>query len=275
MANVLPKDKQDTIIGALAEGNSIRSIERMTGIHRDTIMRLGVRVGEACKGILDERLRNLNCGRIEVDELWGFIGMKQKRTGYADRVRGMGDVWTYLAIDPETKLIASHLVGQRSLYYTEAFLRDLAARLKNRIQISTDAMASYPEAVERAFGCDVDYAQIVKEYAAPAKEEQRKYSPARLVAVYKTVIAGDPEPEKVCTSYVERANLTMRTHCKRLARLTLAFSKKLENFKAAMALNLAYYNFVKTHGTLRCTPAMAAGVEQSAWSVADLVDAAN
>ncbi len=274
MANVLSKEKQVAVISALAEGSSIRSIERMTEIHRDTIMRLGVRVGESCHRILDQKMRGLNCSRIEVDELWGFIGKKKFHANRTDRAQGLGDVWTYLSIDPETKLIPSFLVGQRDRYHTVAFLEDLASRLNNRIQLSSDAMGAYPDAVEMAFGAEIDYAQIVKEYSSPTVEDQRKYSPAILSAVYKTVIVGDPNPGHVCTSYIERANLTMRTHCKRLARLTLAFSKKLHNFKAAFALNVAYYNLVKTHGTLRCTPAMAAGVESSAWTVANLVDAA-
>jgi len=274
MANVLSKEKQATVISALAEGNSIRSIERMTEIHRDTIMRLGVRVGETCQQILDQKMRGLNCSHIEVDELWGFIGKKKFHANRTDRAQGLGDVWTFLSIDPDTKLIPSFLVGQRDRYHAVTFMEDLASRLNNRIQLSSDAMAAYPDAVEMAFGAEIDYAQIVKEYSSPTLEDQRKYSPAQLSAVYKTAIVGDPNPERVCTSYIERANLTMRTHCKRLARLTLAFSKKLHNFKAAIALNIAYYNLVKTHGTLRCTPAMAAGIEPSAWTVADLVNAA-
>jgi IS1 family transposase len=273
MANILSKEKQIAVISALAEGNSIRSIERMTEIHRDTIMRLGVRVGERCHQILDQKMRGLNCSRIEVDELWGFIGKKKFHANRADRAQGLGDVWTFLSIDPITKIIPSYVVGKRDLYHATMFLEDLASRLNNRIQLSSDAMAAYPDSVERAFGADIDYAQIVKEYSSPAPEDQRKYSPATLSAVYKAAIVGDPNPDLVCTSYIERANLTMRTHCKRLARLTLAFSKKLHNFKAAIALNIAYYNLVKTHGSLRCTPAMAAGVESSAWTVADLVNA--
>jgi IS1 family transposase len=271
--NALSKEKQSIVIGALAEGSSIRSIERLSGIHRDTIMRLGVRVGENCQRILDEKMRGLNCSRIEVDELWGFIGKKKHRASATDRRQGLGDVWAFLSIDPETKLIPSYVVGQRDMYHATMFMEDLAGRLKNRIQLSSDAMSAYADAVERAFGADIDYGQIVKEYSSPAVEDQRKYSPARLSAVYKTAMVGLPDPAKVCTSYIERANLTMRTHCKRLARLTLAFSKKLDNFKAAIALNLAYYNFVKTHGTIRCTPAMAAGVESSAWDVSDLINA--
>jgi hypothetical protein len=274
MANILPKDKQEIVIGALAEGNSIRSIERLSGIHRDTIMRLGVRVGQSCAQILDQKMRGLNCSRIEVDELWGFIAKKKYYASRADRVQGLGDVWTFLSIDPETKLMPSFLVGQRDRYHAVTFMEDLAKRLNNRIQLSSDAMIAYPDAVEMAFGANIDYAQIVKEYSSPSAEEQRKYSPAKLSAVYKSAIVGTPNPDLVCTSYIERANLTVRTHCKRLARLTLAFSKKLENFKAAIALHLAYYNFVKTHGTLRCTPAMAAGVERSYWTVADLINAA-
>jgi IS1 family transposase len=274
MSNVLSAEKQCIVIGALAEGNSIRSIERLSGIHRDTIMRLGVRVGQSCAKILDERMRNLNCSRIEVDELWGFIGKKKYYASLADRAQGLGDVWTFLSIDPVTKLMPSFLVGQRDRYHAVTFMEDLASRLNNRIQLSSDAMIAYPDAVEMAFGADVDYAQIVKEYSSPSVEDQRKYAPARLSAVYKREIVGVPNPALVCTSYIERANLTVRTHCKRLARLTLAFSKKLDNFKAAIALHLAYYNFVKTHGTLRCTPAMAAGVEASHWTVADLIDAA-
>jgi len=274
MANILSKEKQMTAVAALAEGSSIRSIERITGIHRDTIMRLGVRVGKACETILDQKMRGLNCSQIEVDELWGFVGKKQARTSQTDRRTGLGDVWTFLSIDPITKLMPSFLIGKRDHYHAVQFMEDLAGRLNNRIQNSTDALSSYTDAVERAFGAEIDYAQIVKEYSSPSREDQRKYSPAQLTAVFKTEIVGEPNPSKVCTSYIERANLTVRTHCKRLARLTLAFSKKLDNFKSAIALHLAYYNFVKTHGSLRCTPAMEAGIEKSAWTVSDLVNAA-
>lgn len=271
--NILSKDKQAVVIGALAEGNSIRSIERLSGIHRDTIMRLGVRVGENCQRLLDAKMRGLNCSHIEVDEIWGFIGKKQFSASQTERRAGLGDVWTFLSIDPETKLMPCFLVGKRDLYHATRFMEDLAGRLNNRIQLSSDAMNAYADAVERAFGAEIDYGQIVKEYSSPAKDEQRRYSPPELTAVFKTAIVGQPDSNRVCTSYIERANLTVRTHCKRLARLTLAFSKKLDNFKAAIALHLAYYNFVKIHGSIRCTPAMEAGVEDSAWTVSDLVNA--
>lgn len=271
--NVLSKEKQIGIISGLAEGSSIRSLERITGVHRDTIMRLGTRIGESCQRLMDEKMRGLNCKRIEVDELWAFIGKKKFHArSLADRREGLGDAWTFLSIDPESKLIPTFLVGKRDSYHATVFLEDLARRLNHRIQLSSDAMGAYPDAVERAFGSSVDYGQIVKEFASPVPEEQRRYSPARLVMAYKSTVVGAPHPAFVCTSYVERMNLTMRTHCKRLARLTLAFSKKLANFKAAIALNVAYYNFVKTHGTLRCTPAMAAGVESSHLTVENLVE---
>jgi IS1 family transposase len=273
MANILLKEKQVAIIGALAECMSIRAIERLTGVHRDTIMRLGVRVGEGCANVLDQKMRGLNCAAIEVDEIWGFIGKKQANASLSERAKGFGDVWTFLSIDPQSKIIPSFVVGKRDLYHSTIFMEDLAKRLKNRIQLSSDAMGAYADAVERGFGADVDYGQIVKEYTSPAREEQRRYSPAHLVSVYKTVIVG--EPQEICTSFIERSNLTLRLHCKRLARLTLSFSKKLENFKAAIALNLAYYNFVKYHRTLRCTPAMEAGIETSAWTVSDLIETSN
>ena len=171
MANILFKEKQAVVIGALAECNSIRSIERMTGVHRDTIMRLGVRVGEACAQILDERMRDLDCHRIEVDELRGFIGKKQKNATTEDRQAGLGDVWTFLAIDAETKLMPAFVVGQRDSYHARVFMDDLASRLRNRIQLSIDALAAYPDAVEHAFGSEVDYGMIVKQYASPSGEE--------------------------------------------------------------------------------------------------------
>lgn len=270
--NVLNKEKQAVVIGALAEGNSIRSIERMTGIHRDTIMRLGVRIGQSCEQILDEKMRNLPCERIEVDEIWGFIGKKQANVQSTDKWNEVGDVWTFLSIDPQTKVMPSFVVGKRDRYHTHLFMEDLASRLKNRIQLSSDAMGAYADAVERAFGPDVDYAQIVKEYASPVREERRKYSPARLISISKELINGDPIAQNASTSMIERANLTVRTHCKRLSRLTLAFSKKKENFQAAIALHLVYYNFVKFHGTLRMTPAMAVGVESSPWTISKLIN---
>lgn len=278
MANVLPKEKQINVIAALAEGSSIRSIERMTGIHRDTIMRLGVRIGQGCARLLDEKMRNLDCKRLELDEVWGYIGKKMRHWQTGDDPT-YGDVWTYCAIDSDTKLVpAYHVSNKRDIANTTEFIADLASRLNNRVQISTDAMVAYEEAIETVFGMDVDYAQIVKTYQSEDGREynpERRYSQPRIASSKKTWITGEPEHALISTSYVERLNASTRLHMKRLARLTHAFSKKLENFEAAVALNFASHNFVKTHRSLKMTPAMMAGVTNDFWSYADLFEAAS
>lgn len=272
MAYILKKEKQVAVIGALAEGTAIRSIERQTGIHRDTIMRLGVRVGNACEKMMQEKLRDLDCHRLQLDEIWGFIGKKKKHASPEDEAMGLGDVWTFVAIDSDTKLVPCFKVGKRNSATANAFITDLAARMKNRVQISSDSLTAYVDAIERGFGHDVDYGQIVKAYSSTDGTPQGRYSPPHVVGVSKTIIVGNPSSADISTSYVERQNLTMRMHCRRLTRLTNAFSKKPENFKAAIALHFMYYNFVKIHGSLRTTPAMAAGVVSSLWTVSDLVD---
>lgn len=273
MANKLPTEKKVAAVSMLAEGTSIRAIERITGVHRDTVMRLGVRVGTACQQILDTKMRGLNCQQIEVDEIWGFIGKKAKNANTVDRAGGLGDVWTFIALDADTKIIPTFKVGKRDSYHAKAFMADLADRLTNRVQITSDSLAAYADAVERGFGCNVDYGQISKTYAVTlGKEAAVRYSPAEVVRVDKTVVSGMPDVDRISTSHVEKQNHTLRMHCRRLTRLTNAFSKKLENFEAAVALNFAYYNFCKTHGALRMTPAQAAGVENSQWPVAELVE---
>jgi IS1 family transposase len=268
MANILPIEKQAAAISMLSEGNSIRSIERMTGIHRDTIMRLGVRVGEACGKMMDETMRNLSCDKIEIDELWAYIGKKERIVTSEDAANGLGDAWTYVAIDPESKVVPAFRVGRRDFETTNLFVGDLSLRMKNRIQLSSDALKHYAPAIEKAFGIDVDYGQIVKTYRT--SETEGRYSPPQIESVKRTMLVG--EVHRVSTSIIERQNLTMRMHCRRLARLTNAFSKKLDNFKAAVALHFAYYNFVKVHSSIRMTPAMAVGVSSRLWTVADLVD---
>jgi IS1 family transposase len=279
MANTLPKDKQIQVTAALAEGNSIRSIERMTGIHRDTIMRLGVKIGQGCARLLDEKMRNLDCHRLELDEVWGYVGKKMRHWQIGDDPT-YGDVWTYCAIDADTKLVPSYRVSStRDHYNTTEFIADLASRLNNRVQISTDAMNSYEEAIETVFGMDVDYGQIVKTYQSEDGRKEynpeRRYSQPRIASSKKTAMAGSPEWALISTSYVERLNASTRLHMKRLARLTHAFSKKFENFEAAVALNFAAHNFVKTHRTLKMTPAMMAGVTNDFWSYGDLFEAAS
>jgi len=276
MANVLSTDKQIAIIGALAEGSSIRSIERITDVHRDTIMRLGVRVGKGCTAIMDAKMRNLPCTRLEMDEIWGFIGKKERHLR-PDDDQQFGNVWTFCAIDAETKLVPAFRVGkERDVPTAAAFVLDVADRMKNRVQISTDGLKSYVDAIDWAFGGKgVDYGQIIKTYGTEESiEAQRRYSAPKISASEKKAVYGRPDFDLISTSYVERLNGTTRLHMRRLTRLTYAFSKKRENFEAAVGLHFAYYNFVRRHSTVRCTPAMAAGVEQSFWSVGELVEAA-
>jgi len=271
MSNVLRREKKLAVLGALTEGCSVRSTERLTGVHRDTILRLLVAVGDGCEKLLDERMVNLGCARVEFDELWSFIGKKQRHVKRTDDPT-KGDCWTYVAIDPESKLIPSYLIGKRDVDNTRAFVAGVATRLRNRVQISMDGLRMYVEAIRESFGSDVDYAQIVKSYEAEPIGVGR-YSPPKVIATEKTPVFGAPVAELVSTSMVERQNLTMRMAIRRFTRLTNGFSKKLENHCAAVALHVAHYNFVRTHKTLRVTPAMAAGVESTAWSMNDLVDA--
>lgn len=266
MANVLSTEKKVTAVSMLCEGNSIRSVERMTGVHRDTVMRLGVAVGEASRNLLDETMRALPCEKIEMDEIWGYVGKKQRNVK-ADESAELGDVWTWVAIDPETKAVPSFRVGKRDAASANAFVADLESRMANRIQLSSDGLNLYPPAVEAAFGGEVDFGIVVKTFRTT--DGDGSYSPGEMETTVRTPITG--KAFRTCTSYVERQNLPMRTHMKRLARLTLGFSKKLENFRAATALHFAYYNFVKVHSATRCTPAMALGVSSRLWKVEDLV----
>ena len=274
MANVLGTDKQIAVISSLCEGSSIRSVERVTGVHRDTIMRLGVRIGQGCTALMDAKMRNLECTRLEMDEIWGYVGKKEKHLRSGDDPQ-FGNVWTFCAIDADTKLVPAFRVGSdRETTTATAFVLDVADRMKNRVQISTDGLGAYVNAIDWAFGGNVDYGQIIKTYGTEESvEAQRRYSAPKIAASSKKAILGHPDFDLISTSYVERLNATTRLHMKRLARLTHAFSKKRENFEAAVGLHFAYYNFVRRHNTLRCTPAMAAGIEQSFWSVGDLVEA--
>jgi IS1 family transposase len=275
MANQLSNEKKTMAVSMLCEGSSIRSIERITGVHRDTIMRLGVRMGEGCQKIMDEKLRNLSSKLVQVDEVWGFIGMKQKNANEKKvnaKGKVAGDVWTWIALDSETKLVPTFAVGDRSQYMANCFIEDLASRLSNRVQLSSDALRAYESAVERAFGSQVDYGSIFKTFSHSELAEQRRYSPPDVMHVKRTPVTGSPIVDLISTSHVEKQNHTLRMHCRRLSRLTNAFSKKIENFKAAFALHYGYYNFVKTNAAIRCTPAMEAGVTNSPWTVANLVE---
>jgi IS1 family transposase len=272
MANNLATEKKAMAVSLLAEGSSIRSIERVTGVHRDTIMRLGVRVGEACEKLMDEKMQNIQSTEIEIDEIWGFVGKKKKNAKAFET--GVGDIWTFIALDPSTKLIPSFLVGQRTMVYAREFLMDLESRLANRVQLSADGLAAYRESVEGVFGSEVDFGQVVKTYSVCNLNQSAagRYSPAEVVKVSKHVVCGSPLMSQITTSHVEKQNHTLRMHCRRLTRLTNAFSKKVENFQAAVALSFAYYNFCKTNIAVKSTPAQAAGIEQNKWTVAELVE---
>jgi IS1 family transposase len=273
MGNSLATEKKVRVVSALLEGSSIRGIERMTGINRNTIMSLGYRMGQQCGEIMHEKMRDLPCKRIEVDELWAYVYSKQKNVTKQRKALNHGDVWTWIALDPETKLIPSYLVGQRDAYHARAFMEDLASRLRCRVQISSDGYNAYESAIERGFGSEVDYGQVVKVYSMPeVVESERKYSPPEIIEINRKPMSGQPVISHISTSHVEKYNHTLRMHNRRMARLTNAFSKKLENFKASIPLHFVYYNFIKTHTTLKMTPAMAAGIENSYWTIEELLE---
>jgi IS1 family transposase len=269
--NKLDSAKRAQVIAALVEGTSCRSVSRMTGVARNTVASLLIEVGAACAEYQDKALRNLPCQRIQCDEIWSYIGAKDKNVP-ADKQGefGYGSVWTWTALCADSKLICSWMVGNRDGAAAYDFMQDLAGRLANRVQLTTDGHAAYLNAVESAFGSEIDYAMLVKIYS-DTPEAEKRYSPAECIGCERKPISGNPEPKHISTSYVERRNLTMRMHMRRFTRLTNAFSKKLENHIAAIALHFMYYNFVRIHQTLRVTPAMAAGVSDHVWEVADIV----
>ncbi len=272
--NKLNSQKQEMVISSLVEGCSIRSTERMTGVHRDTIMRLTNRVGNACQKLMDEKMRNLKCKKVQVDEVWCYVGKKQRHVKNTDDINQCGDFWAWVAIDADSKLVPTYKIGKRDRWMAREFINDLSSRLSNRVQLSSDKLGHYIDAVEEGFGYEVDYGQIVKSYEAEAIGPGR-YSPPKVTSTAKTVVVGNPDISKISTAHVERQNLTMRMSMRRFTRLTNAFSKKLENLKAAVALHFAHYNFARIHSTLNVTPAMEANVDNRLWSVGDLVELAN
>jgi IS1 family transposase len=273
--NILPKEKKLAVLSALVEGNSIRSTERMTGVHRDTIMRLLVEVGERCQTILNERMRDFHSRLIQADEIWTYCRCKQQRLADEEQDNPeLGDQYVFVALDAESKLIPLFVVGKRDTTTAHRFIDGLRQRLNGngRVQLTTDGFRAYLTAVEEFFGNDVDYAQLVKVYGSEPAGDGR-YAPPKVTEVVSTPITGNPDPRHISTSYVERQNLTIRMMCRRFTRLTNAFSKKLANLKAALALHFAYYNFCRIHATLRITPAMAAGVTDRVWDLEELVEA--
>jgi len=267
----LKANQQVSVISALVEGCSIRSTERLTGVHRDTITKLVVRVGRACERLMREEIRHVRCHYLQLDEVWAYVGKKRNHVRPTDDASQVGDFWTWVAIDQDTKLVPHHHVGKRNEDDAVAFASELRRRVEGRVQITTDKLAAYRWALGTSFGDDVAYARIVKQYAVEPASDGR-YSPARCVGIQKEVVWGEPDPMRISTSHVERNHLTMRMQMRRLTRLTNGFSKKAENLKAAVALHFAHYNFVRNHSTIGTTPAVAAGVATRAMRISELVE---
>jgi IS1 family transposase len=274
--NKLAAAQRAAILTLLCEGNSLRSVTRITGVSLNTVTKLLVDAGRACEVFHDRAVRDVKARRVQCDEVWSFTYAKQKNVPTAKAApEKAGDTWTWTALEADTKLIVSWLVGGRDGEYAAAFMDDLRSRLANRVQLTTDGHKAYLEAVEGAFGDDVDYAMLVKLYGPSADgtagTAERKYSPGECTGTRKARITGKPDERHVSTSYVERQNLTMRMHMRRFTRLTNGFSKKVENHAHMVALHCVFYNFVRIHKTLRVTPAMAAGVTDRLWNVSDIV----
>ena len=272
--NKLTTAKRTTVVAALVEGNSVRSTARMTNVSKPTILKLLADLGNACATYHDTHVRNIRARRVQADEIWSYVGAKAKNATDEQKAAGWGDCWTWTAIDAESKLIVSYLVGQRGPYNCYEFMKDVSSRLANRVQLTTDGLTWYIDAVDHAFGIDVDFGMIQKHYGgSPADASAAvRYSPAKFTSQTKEVITGSPNERHISTSYVERQNLSMRMGMRRFTRLTNGFSKKLENHVAANALYFLHYNFARIHQTLRVTPAMAAGISDHVWSIEEIVD---
>jgi IS1 family transposase len=270
--NKLSTAKRVAIISALVEGCSERSTCRLTGAAKGTVLSQLASVGRACAANQDQAIRNVPSRRDQIDEIWSFVACKQKNVTekILERVQGAGDAWTFVAFDPDSKLVLSWLVGTRDTGCATEFMQDVAGRLSNRIQLTTDGHKMYLSAVEDAFGSAIDYAMLQKVYGADPQAEKR-YSPAICLGCKVDTISGDPDPSHIGTSHIERQNLTMRMNIRRFTRLTNAFSKKLENHMHSVALFYMHYNFVRVHQTLRVTPAMEAGLTDHVWTIADIV----
>ncbi len=269
--NRLSAARQAQVVAALVDGVGINATCRMTEVSKPTVLKLLLDLGTACATYQDRMIRNVKARRIQVDEIWQFVYAKAKNVPADKRgVFGFGDVWTWVAIEADSKLVPSWRIGPRDAGTAYELMTDLADRLRNRVQLTTDGHRAYLDAVEDAFGADVDYAMLQKLYGSPLENETR-YSPSRIIGVRSEIIRGEPDPKHISTSYVERQNLTMRMSMRRFTRLTNAFSKKLENHAAAVALHYMHYNFARIHKTLRVTPAMAAGLSDRVWTLAEIV----
>jgi len=269
--NRLDTHKRSQIVRCLVEGNSIRATVRLTGAAKNTVTKLLVEVGGKCQQFHDKNVRHVSARRVQVDELWSFVGAKAKNVPEEKKDSGMGDVWTWVALEAQSKLVLSYLCGGRDAEWAFQFMEDLASRLTMRVQITSDGHRAYAEAVEGAFGMDVDYAMLIKLYGAPSEKYDTRYSPSGLIGTRTAVLSGNPDHRHISTSFSERQNLTVRMSNRRFTRLTNGFSKKLENHRHSMALHYAYYNFCRVHQTLPVTPAMEAKLTDHAWSIEELL----
>ena len=271
--NNLPIERQIAVISVLVEGNSIRATVRTTGVAKDTVIKLLAKIGQACAEYQDKTLRNLPCKRIQCDEIWSFCYAKEKNLPADLRGKfGYGDVWTWTALCADTKIIPCWRVGGRDAWNAQNFMHNLASRLANRVQLTTDGHRVYLTAVEVAFGTQIDYAMLVKLYGNEPKGVETRYSPPQCIGAIRTPITGNPDMKHISTSYAERQNLSMRMHMRRFTRLTNAFSKKVENHEHALALYFMFYNFCRIHQSLRVTPAMEAGVSDHVWELREVVE---
>lgn len=268
--NCLSIEKRTQVVSALIEGNSVRATVRMTGVCKDTVLKLLVDLGTACASYHNSHVRNVRPKHVQCDEIWNFCYAKAKNAPDDKKALGAGDVWTWIAIDADSKLGISYLVGKRDATDAYRMMQDLSSRIVSRFQLTTDGHHVYLTAVENTFGSEIDYAMLVKVYGA-APETETRYSPGRIISTQLSVITGAPEPRHISTSYVERQNLTIRMSMRRFTRLTNAFSKKLDNLKHAVALHFMHYNYCRVHSSLRVTPAMEAGLADHVWSLAELV----
>ena len=273
--NRLAIDKRTAVIAALVEGVSINATCRMTGVAKHTVLKLLKDIGCAAASYHNDHVRNLRVKRVQCDEIWQFIYAKQKNVSAEQMAQGAGDVWTWIAIDADTKLVISYTLGDRGADTAHAFMQDLAGRVANRMQLTTDGHRVYADAVENAFGSEIDYAMLVKIYGASNDSPESRYSPATCIGCRTGVLNGDPDPRHISTSFVERQNLTMRMSMRRFTRLTNGFSKKLENHGHAVAIHYMHYNYCRIHKTLRVTPAMEAGLTDHVWGIEELIDLLN
>lgn len=269
--NRLDNGKRAQIIHCLVEGNSIRATVRLTGAAKNTVTKLLVEIGEKCQTFHDKHVRHVSARRVQCDEIWSFVGAKAKNVPEERKNFGLGDVWTWVAVDADSKLVLSYLCGGRDAEWANQFMKDVASRLTMRVQITSDGHRAYAEAVEGAFGMDVDYAMLIKLYGAPSEKYDTRYSPSGLIGTRTAALSGNPDPRHISTSFVERQNLTMRMSMRRFTRLTNGFSKKFDNHCHSVALHYMYYNFCRVHSSLRITPAMEAGLSDHVWTLTELL----